>query len=98
MALFAGDKGIMTGEELTFDYNFDPNSSKDVQACRCGSENCRGAIGPKAKNAPKMSAMTAGAEGKTEGKLAGAKRTADALMKSSHLLNKRRKTSEPVSR
>ena len=23
MALFAGDKGIMTGEELTYDYNFE---------------------------------------------------------------------------
>lgn len=23
MALFAGDRGIMTGEELTYDYNFE---------------------------------------------------------------------------
>lgn len=62
MALFADDRGIMTGEELTFDSNFDPNSSKSVHVCRCGSENCRGMIGLKAKNAPKKSAMTAGAE------------------------------------
>ena len=49
MALFAGDKGIMTGEELTYDYNFDPYSVKNVQECRCGSPNCRGFLGPKPK-------------------------------------------------
>ena len=49
MALFAGDKGIMTGEELTYDYNFDPYSVKNVQECRCGSANCRGFLGPKPK-------------------------------------------------
>lgn len=38
MALFAGDRGIMTGEELTYDYNFDPYSLKNVQECRCGEE------------------------------------------------------------
>lgn len=49
MALFAGDEGIMTGEELTYDYNFDPFSAKNVQECRCGAENCRGVLGPKPK-------------------------------------------------
>ena len=49
MALFAGDKGIMTGDELTYDYNFDPFSQKNVQECRCGSSKCRGVLGPKAK-------------------------------------------------
>lgn len=49
MALFAGDNGIMTGEELTYDYNFDPYSVKNVQECRCGSANCRGFLGPKPK-------------------------------------------------
>ena len=49
MALFAGDNGIMTGEELTYDYNFNPYSVKNVQQCRCGSENCRGVLGPKPK-------------------------------------------------
>ena len=49
MALFAGDKGIMTGEELTYDYNFDPYSVKNVQECRCGSATCRGVLGPKPK-------------------------------------------------
>ncbi|KAL2831212.1 hypothetical protein BDW59DRAFT_8550 [Aspergillus cavernicola] len=47
MALFAGDRGIMTGEELTYDYNFDPYSQRNVQQCRCGSEKCRGILGPR---------------------------------------------------
>lgn len=49
MALFSGDKGIMTGEELTYDYNFSPYSIKNVQKCLCGAENCRGVLGPKPK-------------------------------------------------
>lgn len=49
MALFAGDKGIMTGDELTYDYNFDPYSVKNVQECRCGTASCRGFLGPKPK-------------------------------------------------
>jgi len=49
MALFAGDEGIMTGEELTYDYNFDPFSAKNVQECRCGADGCRGVLGPKPK-------------------------------------------------
>ncbi|AEO64992.1 uncharacterized protein THITE_2111453 [Thermothielavioides terrestris NRRL 8126] len=49
MALFAGDRPIMTGEELTYDYNFDPFSAKNVQKCLCGSANCRGVLGPKPK-------------------------------------------------
>ena len=49
MALFAGDNGIMTGEELTYDYNFNPYSVKSVQKCRCGAEGCRGVLGPKPK-------------------------------------------------
>ncbi|KAJ0123406.1 histone-lysine n-methyltransferase [Diaporthe amygdali] len=48
MALFAGEKPIMTGDELTYDYNFDPFSAKNVQKCLCGSANCRGVLGPKA--------------------------------------------------
>ena len=50
MALFAGDNPIMSGDELTYDYNFDPFSAKNVQECRCGSDNCRGVLGPKAKD------------------------------------------------
>ena len=49
MALFAGDDGIMTGEELTYDYNFNPYSIKNVQECRCRAEGCRGVLGPKPK-------------------------------------------------
>ena len=64
MALFAGDSGIMTGEELTYDYNFDPYSQKNVQVCRCGSANCRGVLGPKPK----------------EGTLAGMKRKLEEVL------------------
>ncbi|KAF1980911.1 hypothetical protein K402DRAFT_255081 [Aulographum hederae CBS 113979] len=49
MALFAGDNGIMTGEELTYDYNFDPFSDDNVQTCHCGSAKCRGFLGPTPK-------------------------------------------------
>ena len=51
MALFAGDKPIMTGDELTYDYNFDPFSAKNVQKCLCGEVNCRGVLGPKPREA-----------------------------------------------
>lgn len=90
MALFAGDAGIMTGEELTYDYNFDPYSQKNVQACRCGSENCRGVLGPRPKELPK----------EREGKLAGAKRKlAEVLEESTNLLNvKKRKTADEHGR
>ncbi|KOS21866.1 Histone-lysine N-methyltransferase ASH1L [Escovopsis weberi] len=47
MALFAGDRPIMTGDELTYDYNFDPFSAKNVQKCLCGQPNCRGVLGPR---------------------------------------------------
>ncbi|RKF64433.1 putative set domain-containing protein [Erysiphe neolycopersici] len=50
LALFAGDKPIMTGDELTYDYNFDPFSTKNIQKCRCGTENCRGVLGPRPKD------------------------------------------------
>lgn len=53
MALFAGEKPIMTGDELTYDYNFDPFSAKNVQKCLCGSANCRGVLGPKVSRLPK---------------------------------------------
>lgn len=44
MAVFAGDSGIMTGEELTYDYNFD-NFGETRQPCYCGAKNCRGYLG-----------------------------------------------------
>lgn len=47
MALFAGDAGISTGEELTYDYNFDNFNDDNTTACACGAEWCRGVLGKK---------------------------------------------------
>lgn len=47
MALFAGDDGIMSGEELTYDYNFDPFSLKNVQPCHCKTALCRKVLVPR---------------------------------------------------
>lgn len=104
MALFAGDAGIETGEELTYDYNFDPFSQKHVQECRCGSERCRGVLGPRPKEERKSKAGKGeekekekekeGAGGANKGVLAGAKRRlAQVLEEGSNLVNKRKKTS-----
>lgn len=41
MGVFAGEAGICTGEELTYDYNFD-NFGKNRQVCHCGAQTCRG--------------------------------------------------------
>nr|POE90225.1 histone-lysine n-methyltransferase ash1l [Quercus suber] len=41
MGVFAGERGIATGEELTYDYNFD-NFSAVRQKCYCGASTCRG--------------------------------------------------------
>ncbi|EXJ92609.1 histone-lysine N-methyltransferase ASH1L [Capronia epimyces CBS 606.96] len=83
MALFAGDRGIMTGEELTYDYNFDPYSQKNVQVCRCGAWNCRGVLGPRPKEEAKKSAGS---------KLAGAKRKiAEVIEEGAHRLSKKAK-------
>lgn len=73
MALFAGDRGIMTGDELTYDYNFDPYSQKNVQECRCGAVNCRGVLGPKPKDNGKPKA-TDDEAARPESRLAGARR------------------------
>ncbi|CAK7223096.1 hypothetical protein SBRCBS47491_005085 [Sporothrix bragantina] len=63
IALFAGDRPILTGEELTYDYNFDPYSAKNVQCCLCGAENCRGVLGPrKSEKVTKAAAEKAAAE------------------------------------
>ena len=43
MGVFAGDDGVMTGEELTYDYNFD-NFGSTRQACYCGAPSCRGSL------------------------------------------------------
>ncbi|KAK1252477.1 hypothetical protein MKX08_003664 [Trichoderma sp. CBMAI-0020] len=73
MALFAGDKPIMTGDELTYDYNFDPFSAKNVQKCLCGQPNCRGVLGPKPKGV-KPPPKEIVAKGKGKGKGRGGKR------------------------
>lgn len=73
MALFAGDRGIMTGEELTYDYNFDPYSQKNVQECRCGAAKCRGVLGPRPKEEKKQKSPD-DENNKGRGKLTGAKR------------------------
>jgi len=49
IALFAGDNSIISGDELTYNYNFDPFSANNVQECRYSSSNCRGVLGPKPK-------------------------------------------------
>ena len=49
MGLFAGKDGIMTGDELTYDYNFAPFSTKNTQKCLCGAKNCRGSLAPTPK-------------------------------------------------
>ncbi|KAF2724661.1 SET domain-containing protein, partial [Polychaeton citri CBS 116435] len=46
MGVFAGEGGIMTGEELTYDYNFD-NFGDNMQQCFCGAQTCRGHLGKK---------------------------------------------------
>ena len=67
MALFAGDNGIMTGEELTYDYNFNPYSVKNVQECRCGAEGCRRVLGPKPKEIREaLKPITTGAKRKIQ--------------------------------
>ncbi|KAI9652591.1 MAG: hypothetical protein M1831_006695 [Alyxoria varia] len=86
MALFAGDGGIMTGEELTYDYNFDPFKREKVQECKCGAPSCRGFLGPKpskdkekerASLASKAKLAAKSTTQKVAGVAAGAKRKID---------------------
>ncbi|KAI9927971.1 hypothetical protein MW887_002823 [Aspergillus wentii] len=108
MALFAGDRGIMTGEELTYDYNFDPYSQKNVQQCRCGSSVCRGILGPrprdkdqrasaresKGDNQKKSNSNTK----KANAKATGSKRKLEnAIDESAARINKKRKLLTPKS-
>lgn len=98
MALFAGDHGIVTGEELTYDYNFDPYSQKNVQQCRCGAKNCRGILGPRTMEEKKQ--KNPGDEKKVrEGRMAGAKRKiAEVFEESTSRLNKKRKVAAVQAR
>ena len=54
VALFAGDKGITTGEELTYDYNFSPYDDKNLQECHCGATKCRGYLKAKSKETKEL--------------------------------------------
>ncbi|KAL4759825.1 putative histone-lysine N-methyltransferase (Ash1) [Aspergillus foveolatus] len=92
MALFAGDRGIMTGEELTYDYNFDPYSQKNVQQCRCGSSQCRGILGPRKREKEQRAELRAAklkeiADAK---KAKAAKRRKENALNRSHPRNNRK--------
>ncbi|KAJ5110819.1 hypothetical protein N7532_001354 [Penicillium argentinense] len=93
MALFAGDRGIMTGQELSYDYNFDPYSNKNVQQCRCGAENCRGILGPR----PKENVRPKVVDDKSKAKTAGTKRKLSEADDASSGPGKKRKTLKPKS-
>ena len=51
VALFASENGIMTSDELTYDYKFEPFSKDNVQECFCGAEHCRGYLGKRPRDA-----------------------------------------------
>lgn len=94
MALFAGEKPIMTGDELTYDYNFDPFSAKNVQKCLCGSDNCRGVLGPKAPTIPRGEALVKGVKETVKAATKAGKRKLAALLEGqeeSGTPNKKRK-------
>lgn len=80
MALFAGKNPIMTGEELTYDYNFDPFSSQNIQECRCGSKNCRGVLGPKPKESKTAKSLTEGVAKAVKGAVNASKRKLKELL------------------
>lgn len=97
MALFAGNRGIMTGDELTYDYNFDPYSQKNVQACRCGADNCRGFLGPRPKEERKQKSPEE--DNKKPSKLAGAKRKlAEAIGEGQKRIAKKVKMTAPTAK
>ena len=98
MALFAGERGIMTGDELTYDYNFDPFSQKNVQECRCGAKTCRGVLGPKVKEDKKPKEEATGSASTSS--LTGAKRKLAQIFddSTSGLSKKRKVTTTRISR
>lgn len=80
MALFAGKNPIMTGEELTYDYKFDPFSSQNIQECRCGSKSCRGVLGPKPKEVKQGKSLTKGVSKAVKGAVKAGKRKLKELL------------------
>ncbi|KAK2855684.1 hypothetical protein FQN49_004943 [Arthroderma sp. PD_2] len=97
IALFAGENGIMTGEELTYDYNFDPYSNKNVQECRCGTPSCRGVLGPRPKGKDPKASEKDASKNKTTTKSvrAGTKRKSEGAADAP--ASKQQKTSKQSS-
>ncbi|KAL7272464.1 hypothetical protein RUND412_004718 [Rhizina undulata] len=58
MALFAGDRGVDAGEELTYDYNFNWFTGVSQQTCHCGAAKCRGALGKRADGHQKLAPLS----------------------------------------
>lgn len=80
MAVFAGDSGIMTGEELTYDYNFD-NFGETRQPCYCGAQNCRGYLGKRLNAAEQKKQAKLEEEKRREAAALAAKAAAKELAK-----------------
>ncbi|KAK4495037.1 hypothetical protein PRZ48_013364 [Zasmidium cellare] len=80
MAVFAGDSGIMTGEELTYDYNFD-NFGETRQPCYCGAANCRGYLGKRLNAAEQKKQAKLEEERRREAAALAAKAAAKELAK-----------------
>ena len=97
MALYAGDQGIMTGDELTYDYNFDPFSQKNVQECRCGSGKCRGVLGPKPKDERKAKGEKDSAHSAANAVTGAKRKIAELLDEGGDRWNKRPKIALPRS-
>ena len=85
MAVFAGDSGVMTGEELTYDYNFD-NFGTTQQQCFCGATSCRGFLS-KRLNAAEMKKLAKEEEVKK-------RKAAEEAAKAAEREGKRRKVVE----
>ena len=85
MAVFAGDEGVMTGEELTYDYNFD-NFGTTQQQCFCGAPSCRGFLS-KRLNAAEMKKQAREEEAKK-------RKAAEEAMRAAEREVKRRKVVE----
>ena len=69
MALFAGDRTIMTVEELTYDYNFDTFDAAGLGGgeCQCGSAGCRGVIGKRSIGQQPREKKASAGKGKSGG-------------------------------
>lgn len=86
-------KDITSGTELTYDYNFHSFNTEEQQACKCGSEGCRGIIGGKSQRIN-------GLPGKGGGSGGGARRLGrlKEKRKSKHSLKKREEESSDSSK